>query len=202
MKMRKQISKKKKFIEKLLILAVAHKLGISFLFDFLFSQKYLIFLFYKMISIWMQSCRKNSEKHYVKNDSLMEFWAWFVVYMLSPVQLFPNPMDGSPPGSSMGFPWIFQARVLGWVAISFFRASPWTRGGTHVSCTCTRILCHRATSIPNPSKGIIIFHVLFMFSLICNFPLGSLEPKEFYWCWHCSHATKENQESAGRPWSL
>ena len=44
MKMRKQIGKKKKkFIEKLFILAVVHNLGISFLFNFLFSQKYLFF---------------------------------------------------------------------------------------------------------------------------------------------------------------
>ena len=38
------------------------------------------------------------------------------------LQLCPtlcDPIDGSPPGSSI--PWILQARILEWVAISFSR---------------------------------------------------------------------------------
>ena len=42
-------------------------------------------------------------------------------------------MDCSPPGSS--FHWIFQARILEWVAISFSRGSSWSRDQTQVSCT-------------------------------------------------------------------
>ena len=42
-------------------------------------------------------------------------------------------MDYSPPGSSIH--WIFQARVLEWVAISSSRGSSWPRDWTHViSC--------------------------------------------------------------------
>ena len=42
-----------------------------------------------------------------------------------------DPMDYSPPGSSV--PGIFQARILEWVAISFFRVSPWPKDRTHGS---------------------------------------------------------------------
>ena len=43
-----------------------------------------------------------------------------------------NPMDCSPPGSSVHG--IFQARLLEWIAISFSRRSSQSRDGTHVSC--------------------------------------------------------------------
>ena len=47
-----------------------------------------------------------------------------------------DPIDGSPPGSSV--PGILQARTLEWVAISFSRGSSWPRDQTHVSCiSCT-----------------------------------------------------------------
>ena len=43
-----------------------------------------------------------------------------------------DPMDYSPPGSSVHG--ILQARILGWVAISFSRESSRPRDRTHVSC--------------------------------------------------------------------
>ena len=43
-----------------------------------------------------------------------------------------NPMDCSPPGSSIH--WILQARILEWVAMPFSRGSSWPRALTHVSC--------------------------------------------------------------------
>ena len=43
-----------------------------------------------------------------------------------------DPKDGSPPGSSIHR--IFQARIVKWVAISFFRGSSQPRGQTRVSC--------------------------------------------------------------------
>ena len=47
-----------------------------------------------------------------------------------------NPMDCSPPGSSVCG--IFQVRILEWVAISFSRVSSQPKDGTHVSCvSCT-----------------------------------------------------------------
>ena len=47
-----------------------------------------------------------------------------------------NPMDCSPPGSSVHG--IFQARVLEWVAISFSRGSSQPRDRTWVSCIVGR----------------------------------------------------------------
>ena len=41
-------------------------------------------------------------------------------------------MDCIPPGSSVL--WIFQARILEWIAISFSRGSSQPRDWTHVSC--------------------------------------------------------------------
>ena len=43
-----------------------------------------------------------------------------------------NAMDCSPPGSLVHG--IFQAWILEWVAISFFRGSPWSRAWTCVFC--------------------------------------------------------------------
>ena len=43
-----------------------------------------------------------------------------------------DPMDSSPPGSSVHG--ISQARILEWVAISFSRASSRPRDQTHVPC--------------------------------------------------------------------
>ena len=49
--------------------------------------------------------------------------------------LLCNPMDCSPPGSSVHG--ILQARIVEWVAISFSRESSQPRDETHVSCiTC------------------------------------------------------------------
>ena len=42
-----------------------------------------------------------------------------------------DPMDCSPPGSSVGG--IFQARVLEWVSVSFSRGSSWPRDRTLIS---------------------------------------------------------------------
>ena len=54
-----------------------------------------------------------------------------VVYLLSHVWLFFDPVDRSPPGYSVHG--ISQARILEWVAISFSRASSPISDLTHVS---------------------------------------------------------------------
>ena len=67
------------------------------------------------------------------------------IQLLSRVRLclFRNPMDCSPPGSSvLG---IFQARILEWVAISYSRGSSQPRNPTLVSCLRGHILYHWAT---------------------------------------------------------
>ena len=52
--------------------------------------------------------------------------------LLSCVWLFCDPMDCSPPGSSVHG--IFQASILEWIAIPFSRGSSWPRDRTWVSC--------------------------------------------------------------------
>ena len=63
--------------------------------------------------------------------------------LLGPVWLFRDPMDYSPPGSSVQG--ILQARILEWVAISFSRESSWPRDRTLISCLGRQILYHWAT---------------------------------------------------------
>ena len=63
--------------------------------------------------------------------------------MFSSVWLFCNPMDCSPPGSSVHG--ISQARILEWVAVSFSRLCSWPRDRTSVSCIGRQILFHWAT---------------------------------------------------------
>ena len=43
-----------------------------------------------------------------------------------------NPMDCSPPGSSVHG--IIQAKILEWIVIPFFRDSSWTSDWSQVSC--------------------------------------------------------------------
>ena len=54
-----------------------------------------------------------------------------------------NPMDCSPPGSSIHG--IFQARIREWVAIFFSRGSSWPRNRTQVSHTAGRLFTIWAT---------------------------------------------------------
>ena len=55
-----------------------------------------------------------------------------ISHVKSMIQLLCNPMDFTPPGSSvLG---ISQARILEWVAISSSRGSSWPRDWTRVSC--------------------------------------------------------------------
>ena len=66
--------------------------------------------------------------------------------LLNFVQLFCDPMDCSPPGSSVHG--IFQARILKWVTISSSRESSQPRDWTRVyciSCFGRRILYHLVT---------------------------------------------------------
>ena len=64
-------------------------------------------------------------------------------HFLFGVQLFCDPMDYSPPGSSVHE--ISQARILEWVTISFSRGSSRPKDWTCISCTGRRILYHWAT---------------------------------------------------------
>ena len=66
-----------------------------------------------------------------------------IVQSLSGVWLSCDPMDCSPPGSSVRE--IPQARTLEWVTISFSRGSSWLRDWIQVSCFSRRILYHWTT---------------------------------------------------------
>ena len=56
---------------------------------------------------------------------------------------FCDPMDCTPPGSSILE--VLQARILEWVAISFFRGSSWPRDQTPISCAAGRFFTVWAT---------------------------------------------------------
>ena len=81
--------------------------------------------------------------------------------MLSRVQLC-DPMDGSPPGSSVRG--ILQARILEWVAISSFRGSSRPRNQTRVSCIAGRFFATEP-----PGKPIRSHTFLFCFYFILKY---------------------------------
>ena len=83
----------------------------------------------------------------------------------SHVQLFCNPTDCSPPGSSVHG--TSQARILEWVAISYFRESSWPWDWSHVSCisfTGRWILYHSTTW-----EALFIVESWILFILKCVF---------------------------------
>ena len=75
------------------------------------------------------------------------FWVFCVMCRCAQSRpILCDPMDWNPPGSSVH--WIFQARILDWVAIPFSRASSWPRDLTCVcciSCVDWQILFHCTT---------------------------------------------------------
>ena len=81
---------------------------------------------------------------------------YFVVLVAKLCPTLLDPMDCSPPGSSVHG--ISQARILEWVAISISRGSSQPRDQTHDSCIGRRVLYHWAIrethlfiySIPKP----------------------------------------------------
>ena len=64
---------------------------------------------------------------------------------------FATPMDYSPPGFSV--PWILQARILKWVAISFSRGSAWPRGQTQGHCLEVESLLYPDRGTPPNTTG-------------------------------------------------
>ena len=64
-----------------------------------------------------------------------------------------NPMDCSPPGSSVHG--ILQARILEWVAMSFSRGSSWPRDQTQVSCTAGRFFISEPPGKPMGDSQIL-----------------------------------------------
>ena len=85
--------------------------------------------------------------------------------VLSRVQLFCDPMDCGPPGSSVYG--ILQARILEWVVIPFSRGSSQPRDWTRVSCiSCivSWILYHWASwEFPSLALPVYFFPLLLQF---------------------------------------
>ena len=93
---------------------------------------------------------------------------------------FCDRMDCSPPCSSV--PWIFQARILEWVAISFSRGSSQPRDQTQVYCIDRRILYHWATREAPLPKGTFCFTlVMGLFCMSSAFPRSRLLPELRDW---------------------
>ena len=61
-----------------------------------------------------------------------------------------NPIDCTLPGSSVHG--ILQARILEWVAISFYRESFWPRDQTQVSCIAVRLFSNWAMREAHPRQ--------------------------------------------------
>ena len=76
-----------------------------------------------------------------------------VVKSLSHVGLFCDPMDYSPPGSTVHG--ISQASIVEWLAVSFFRWSSWNRDWTCISLNWQVVswpLSHQG-SLPSSHRG-------------------------------------------------
>ena len=71
------------------------------------------------------------------------FLPWYVFISHSVVLALSDPMDCSPPGSSVHG--LLQARILEWVATPFSRGSSQPRDGTWVSCMAGRFFIVWAT---------------------------------------------------------
>ena len=104
----------------------------------MYLKELLVYVFrytvYKEVILWYQQPKEvGREKE--------QFYTRFKLCLAA--QLCPilcDSMDSSPPGSSAHE--IFQARKLGWVAISYPRGSSRPRDWTHVSsvsCTAGRL---------------------------------------------------------------
>ena len=91
-----------------------------------------------------------------------------------------NPMDGSPPGSSVHG--ILQARILEWIAQPSSRGSSQPRNSTCVSCTTGRFF----TAKP-PGK---LFQIIFQYKLLQDIaPCYTLGPcLDFFYHYNITHS--------------
>ena len=92
---------------------------------------------------WRYRLPLDSSSALIQPELAFLFFVVFVVYLLSHVPLFCDPMNGSLPGSSIHG--ISQARILKWVPISFSRGSPQPRDQSCISCIGRQIIHHQGS---------------------------------------------------------
>ena len=98
--------------------------------DILYSSRNIANIYhnnYKWIKIIML---------YIWNNMVSQLWKKVKVLVPQPSPSLGDPMDSSPSVSSIHA--IFQARILGWVAVLFSRGSSGSRYWTQVSCIAGR----------------------------------------------------------------
>ena len=85
------------------------------------------------------------------------------------VWLFCDPVNWSPPGSSVRG--ISQARMLEWVATSFFREFSRPRGQTHVSCIAgdSLPLSHQGSLLRFTYKDLSVSFIYLIYYALCAY---------------------------------
>ena len=96
--------------------------------------------------------------------------------LLSCLQLFCDPVDCSPPGSSVCG--ISHARILEWVAVSFSKVSSCPRNQTQLSC-----LAGDSLSLSHQGSPLSTFYVCGVLYVIClhRSPLGMYTTHVWVW---------------------
>ena len=89
-----------------------------------------------------------------------------------------NPMDCSPPGSSVHG--ILQARILEWVAISSSRGSSRSRDWTRVSCTAGRFITIKPHSFKILFSKILNILCVFLFCKCRNYKPSKIHFLSFF----------------------
>ena len=114
------------------------------------------FCFIKVIRVWARVHGYQCIYHGLLVESKRVPFTYFICtgccLVTSRVWLFCDSVDCSPPCSS---PWISQARILEWLAISFSRGSSQIRDRIHVSYIGRQIAYHWATG-----EALILFVLL------------------------------------------
>ena len=162
---------------------------------------------------WSKKKKKNPSSELLANTNIIELQplkaagapqlmlqphSVVVVWLLSCVWLFCDPMDCNHPGSSVHG--ISQARVLEWVAISFSRGSSWPRDKTHIFYLGRWILYHGATrEAHNHGTSLAKLAVLVLRSplqhMLCLFPalpsIPTSSASSGHWKFHCSKPDRD-----------
>ena len=137
--------------------------------DFSFINLVWIYVYFtfKLLFVFLILTHKNIGKpnlYYLKQTAIIKFVA-VVVLSLSRVWLFCDPIDFSPPGSSVHG--ISQTRILEWVAICFSKGSSQPRNRICASCIAGGFF----TAEP-PGKPLLLNSLLLFFErLNCSRPV-------------------------------